>query len=30
VADADDWPKLLYGRLGFDELGRYLKPMRLD
>jgi ribosomal protein S18 acetylase RimI-like enzyme len=29
VADADDWPKLLYGRLGFDELGRYVKPMRL-
>jgi ribosomal protein S18 acetylase RimI-like enzyme len=28
VADADDWPKLLYGRLGFDELGRYVKPMR--
>jgi ribosomal protein S18 acetylase RimI-like enzyme len=30
VADADDWPKLLYRRLGFDELGRYVKPMRLD
>jgi ribosomal protein S18 acetylase RimI-like enzyme len=29
VADADDWPKLLYGRLGFDELGRYVKPTRL-
>lgn len=29
VADVDDWPKLLYGRLGFDELGRYVKPMRL-
>jgi ribosomal protein S18 acetylase RimI-like enzyme len=29
VADADDWPKLLYDRLGFDELGRYVKPMRL-
>ena len=28
VADADDWPKLLYGRLGFDELGRYVKPVR--
>jgi ribosomal protein S18 acetylase RimI-like enzyme len=28
VADADDWPKLLYGRLGFDELGGYVKPTR--
>jgi ribosomal protein S18 acetylase RimI-like enzyme len=28
VADAEDWPKLLYRRLGFDELGRYVKPMR--
>jgi ribosomal protein S18 acetylase RimI-like enzyme len=25
VADADDWPQELYGRLGFDEIGRYLK-----
>jgi ribosomal protein S18 acetylase RimI-like enzyme len=24
-ADADDWPKELYGRLGFDELGHYVK-----
>lgn len=22
-ADDEDWPKVLYGRLGFDELGRY-------
>jgi ribosomal protein S18 acetylase RimI-like enzyme len=29
VADAEDWPKLLYGRLGFVDLGRYLKLMRL-
>jgi len=25
VADADDWPKVLYGRLGFDEVGHYTK-----
>ena len=25
VADREDWPKELYGRLGFDELGYYLK-----
>ena len=25
VADADDWPKDLYRRLGFDDLGRYVK-----
>jgi ribosomal protein S18 acetylase RimI-like enzyme len=25
VADAEDWPKELYRRLGFDELGRYTK-----
>jgi ribosomal protein S18 acetylase RimI-like enzyme len=25
VADADDWPKELYRRLGFDELGHYTK-----
>jgi ribosomal protein S18 acetylase RimI-like enzyme len=25
VADANDWPKELYGRLGFDELGHYAK-----
>jgi ribosomal protein S18 acetylase RimI-like enzyme len=24
-ADADDWPKELYRRLGFDELGHYVK-----
>jgi GNAT superfamily N-acetyltransferase len=25
VADACDWPKELYGRLGFDEVGHYTK-----
>jgi ribosomal protein S18 acetylase RimI-like enzyme len=25
VADHEDWPKELYGRLGFDELGYYVK-----
>jgi len=25
VADAQDWPKELYGKLGFDELGHYTK-----
>jgi ribosomal protein S18 acetylase RimI-like enzyme len=25
VADGDDWPKFLYGRLGFDEVGRLYK-----
>ena len=25
VADYEDWPKQLYGRLGFDELGYYVK-----
>jgi GNAT superfamily N-acetyltransferase len=25
VADDEDWPKLLYGRLGFDEIGRLHK-----
>jgi ribosomal protein S18 acetylase RimI-like enzyme len=25
VADAEDWPKELYGKLGFDELGHYTK-----
>jgi ribosomal protein S18 acetylase RimI-like enzyme len=25
VADAQDWPKELYGRLGFDEVGHYTK-----
>ena len=29
VADAEDWPKLLYGRLGFVELGRYVKLMHV-
>jgi ribosomal protein S18 acetylase RimI-like enzyme len=24
-ADAEDWPQALYGRLGFDEIGRYVK-----
>lgn len=28
VADAEDWPKLLYARLGFVELGRYVKLIR--
>ncbi len=28
VADADDWPKELYRRLGFDDLGRYVKFIR--
>jgi ribosomal protein S18 acetylase RimI-like enzyme len=30
VADAEDWPKALYRRLGFDELGRYVKLIRPD
>jgi ribosomal protein S18 acetylase RimI-like enzyme len=25
VADLDDWPKELYRKLGFDELGYYVK-----
>jgi len=25
VADHEDWPKTLYGKLGFDELGYYVK-----
>jgi GNAT superfamily N-acetyltransferase len=25
VADAHDWPKVLYGKLGFDEIGHYTK-----
>jgi ribosomal protein S18 acetylase RimI-like enzyme len=25
VADAHDWPKVLYGQLGFDEVGHYTK-----
>jgi ribosomal protein S18 acetylase RimI-like enzyme len=25
VADAEDWPGALYRRLGFDEIGRYVK-----
>lgn len=29
VADADDWPKELYRRLGFDELGEYVKLLCL-
>ena len=28
VADMDDWPKELYRRLGFDELGHYTKFFR--
>jgi ribosomal protein S18 acetylase RimI-like enzyme len=28
VADANDWPKELYRRLGFDELGHYTKFFR--
>jgi ribosomal protein S18 acetylase RimI-like enzyme len=30
VADHDDWPKELYRRLGFDELGYYVKLVNLD
>jgi ribosomal protein S18 acetylase RimI-like enzyme len=30
VADAQDWPRALYRRLGFDELGRYVKFIRPD
>ena len=30
VADADDWPKELYRRLGFDEIGRYVKLIRVS
>jgi ribosomal protein S18 acetylase RimI-like enzyme len=30
VADADDWPQQLYSKLGFDEIGRYLKFIRPD
>ena len=25
VADAEDWPKELYRKLGFDDLGHYTK-----
>ena len=28
VADAHDWPKELYARLGFDVVGRYVKLLR--
>jgi ribosomal protein S18 acetylase RimI-like enzyme len=28
VSDEDDWPKALYRRLGFDDLGRYVKFIR--
>jgi GNAT superfamily N-acetyltransferase len=28
AADEDDWPKVLYRRLGFDDLGRYVKFIR--
>ena len=27
LADLDDWPKQLYGRLGFDELGYFVKAI---
>jgi ribosomal protein S18 acetylase RimI-like enzyme len=30
VADAEDWPKELYRRLGFEDLGRYVKFTRPD
>jgi ribosomal protein S18 acetylase RimI-like enzyme len=30
VADADDWPKELYRKLGFEEMGRYVKFIRPD
>jgi ribosomal protein S18 acetylase RimI-like enzyme len=29
VADAEDWPKELYRKLGFDEAGRYFKFSRV-
>jgi ribosomal protein S18 acetylase RimI-like enzyme len=28
VADEEDWPRELYGRLGFDVVGRYVKAVR--
>jgi ribosomal protein S18 acetylase RimI-like enzyme len=28
VSDEDDWPQALYRRLGFDDLGRYVKFIR--
>jgi ribosomal protein S18 acetylase RimI-like enzyme len=28
VADAEDWPKELYRRLGFEEIGENLKLLR--
>jgi ribosomal protein S18 acetylase RimI-like enzyme len=30
VADADDWPQELYRKLGFEEMGRYVKFIRPD
>lgn len=30
VADAEDWPKELYRKLGFDEVGRYVKLIHPD
>ena len=30
VADAEDWPKELYRRLGFEDLGRYVKFIHPD
>jgi hypothetical protein len=29
VADYEDWPKELYRKLGFDELGYYVKFVSL-
>jgi ribosomal protein S18 acetylase RimI-like enzyme len=28
VADAEDWPKELYRRLGFDEIGANIKLLK--
>ncbi len=28
VADDEDWPKELYGKLGYDELGRVYEFLR--
>ncbi len=30
VADAEDWPKEMYRKLGFDEVGRYVKLVHPD
>ena len=32
IADRDDWPKQLYAKLGFDEIGRiweFIRPPRI-